>query len=158
MGIDVGQEQEYAGAAQPHRGATPAAAIWSFGIVPDPFAPPGRPRSLDRRIPVDDLLKPGTIEWIETASTSSTAQIERAKRAKDQPNRGRTKAPRLDAAIAAQSDRARSSLAPSHEASARQADDLKAEAAAGRSAGKADEADGCVARVAELNSPPIPSR
>ena len=41
-------------------GATPSTAIWSFGIVPDPFTPPGRqPRLLNRRIPVDDFLQPG---------------------------------------------------------------------------------------------------
>ena len=45
-------------------GATPSTAIWSFGMVPDPFTPPGRqPDLLNRRIPVDDFLSPGTIEW-----------------------------------------------------------------------------------------------
>ena len=46
-------------------GATQSAAIWRFGrLVPDPFTPPGgRPNYLNRRIPVEDFILPGTIEW-----------------------------------------------------------------------------------------------
>ncbi len=56
-GIDVGQEQDIRSHVE---GATPARAIWQYGVVPDPFNPG---RMLDRRVPVSDLLKSGTIEW-----------------------------------------------------------------------------------------------
>ena len=58
-GIDVGQELEFRSHIE---GGTPAAAIWHYGVVPDPYDPK---LILDRRIPVADLLKPGTIEAIE---------------------------------------------------------------------------------------------
>ena len=41
-------------------GATPSTAIWSFGIVPDPFTPPGRPPGLlNRTHPGRRLPPPG---------------------------------------------------------------------------------------------------
>jgi hypothetical protein len=58
-GIDVGMEQ----VKRSHiEGASPSKAIWAFGRVPDPFDPQ---RIVDRRIDVDRLLKPGTIEAVE---------------------------------------------------------------------------------------------
>ena len=64
MGIDVGGDQSMREPRSHIEGATPSAAIWSFGIVPDPFTPRGqRPRPLNRRIPVEEFLRPGTIEW-----------------------------------------------------------------------------------------------
>ena len=57
MGIDVGQEQSMKEPRSHIEGATPSTAIWSFGIVPDPFSPPGPAAMLlDRRIPVEDFL------------------------------------------------------------------------------------------------------
>ena len=64
-GIDVGQEMEFRSHIE---GATPSKAIWRFGIVDDPDdykLPPNRRRRLDRRIPVDSLLQPGTIEYVQ---------------------------------------------------------------------------------------------
>ena len=58
-GIDVGQEQELRSHIE---GATPSRAIWRFGVIPDPFEPK---RILDRRVPVDTFLTPGTIEYVE---------------------------------------------------------------------------------------------
>ena len=56
MGIDVGHEQSMREPRSHIEGATPSTAIWSFGVVPDPFTPPGRqPVLLNRRIPVDRL-------------------------------------------------------------------------------------------------------
>jgi ABC-type transport system involved in multi-copper enzyme maturation permease subunit len=59
QGIDVGQEQ----AARSHiEGATPSKATWAFGIVPDPNHPQ---LALDRRINVEELLRPGSVEAVE---------------------------------------------------------------------------------------------
>ncbi len=59
VGIDVGMEQT----ARSHiEGATPSKATWYYGVVPDPQRPQ---LALDRRIAVEDLLKPGTIEAVE---------------------------------------------------------------------------------------------
>ena len=67
-----------------------------------------------------------------TASTSSRRQIETAKRDKAQPNVPASKVAELDAAIArnqAELERARSE----YDSLTKRADDLKAQAAAGRS-------------------------
>ena len=55
---------------------------------------------LDRRIPVAEFLQPGTIEWQLDRVYELTAQIETAKRAKEQPNLAAAKVAELDAAIA----------------------------------------------------------
>ena len=47
MGIDVGQEQSMREPRSHIEGATPATAIWSFGVFPDPLYPQVL---LDRRI------------------------------------------------------------------------------------------------------------
>ena len=58
-GIDVGMEQ----VTRSHiEGATPSKATWFFGVVPDPDRPQF---ALDRRIPVEDMLRPGSIEAVE---------------------------------------------------------------------------------------------
>ncbi len=58
-GIDVGMEQ----LARSHiEGATPSMASWRYGIVEDPVRPGV---TLDRRLPVDRLLQPGTLEAVE---------------------------------------------------------------------------------------------
>ncbi|WP_165224999.1 hypothetical protein [Aquisphaera insulae] len=62
LGIDVGQEQNMKEPRSHIEGATAATAIWSFGIVPDPFSPATRPRPIDRRIPVKDFLRDNTVE------------------------------------------------------------------------------------------------
>ena len=61
VGIDVGQELEYRSHIE---GATPSAAIWMYGPALEDPRMKGR-RLEDRRVPVDALLKPGTIEAIE---------------------------------------------------------------------------------------------
>ncbi len=62
MGIDVGQEQSMREPRSHIEGATQSAAIWNFGIVPDPFSRPNRVVYIDRRIPVGEFLQSGTIE------------------------------------------------------------------------------------------------
>ncbi len=75
-GIDVGQELEYRTHVE---GATPSKGIWRYGVVSHPFDEVGNMAArdggklpgkqnyplLDRRIPVDNFLKPGTIEFID---------------------------------------------------------------------------------------------
>jgi ABC-type transport system involved in multi-copper enzyme maturation permease subunit len=75
-GIDVGQELEYRTHVE---GATPSKGIWRYGIISHPFdevgnmaardagRAPGKQNYpiLDRRIPVDNFLRPGTIEYID---------------------------------------------------------------------------------------------
>ncbi|MBI1325919.1 hypothetical protein GC170_22390 [bacterium] len=75
-GIDVGQELEYRTHVE---GATPSKGIWRFGVVSHPFdevrnmaardagrtpTPPAYPIQ-DRRVPVDNFLRPGTIEYVD---------------------------------------------------------------------------------------------
>ncbi len=75
-GIDVGQELEYRTHVE---GATPSKGIWRFGVVSHPFdevrnmtardagrtpTPPAYPVQ-DRRVPVDNFLRPGTIEFVD---------------------------------------------------------------------------------------------
>lgn len=75
-GIDVGQELEYRTHVE---GATPSKGIWRFGVVSHPFdevrnmaaRDAGRTPSpsaypvLDRRVPVSNFLRPGTIEYVD---------------------------------------------------------------------------------------------
>lgn len=74
-GVDVGQELEFHSYIE--GGGTKAKAIWSFGIIENPVdrylretaeragtAPPSRQYApLDKRVPVDLFLEPGTIEY-----------------------------------------------------------------------------------------------
>ena len=74
-------------AAEPHRGGDASAAIWRFGrLVPDPFSPPGRPNYLNRQIPVEDFIFPDTVEWQLDRVYNLAAQIDAARREKEQPN------------------------------------------------------------------------
>jgi hypothetical protein len=64
-GIDVGSEMEFRSHVE---GASPSKAVWRFGVVDDPLdfrLPEPKRRLIDRRIPVEDLLQPGTIEYIQ---------------------------------------------------------------------------------------------
>ncbi len=73
MGIDVGQDQSTREPRSHIEGATPSAAIWSFGIVPDPFTPRGqRPRRSTggSRSRISSGPTPSNGIW--TGSTSST--------------------------------------------------------------------------------------
>jgi len=132
MGIDVGQEQSMKEPRSHIEGATPATAIWRYGVVPDPFSPVNRPVMLDRRIPVDDFLPRGTVEGELNRTFDVNAQIVVAERAKAQPNIPPAEVSRLDGVInrnREELDRAQRE----YEALKKKADDLEA-------AGKADEA------------------
>src|SRR5262249_34351357 len=99
MGIDVGQEQSMREPRSHIEGATPSTAIWSFGIVPDPFSPPGRPIALDRRIPVQEFLKTGTMDAILDRVYDLRTRIESAKNMKAAANVTPARLRELDEAI-----------------------------------------------------------
>jgi ABC-type transport system involved in multi-copper enzyme maturation permease subunit len=129
MGIDVGMEQSMREPRSHIEGATPATAIWSYGIVPDPFSPASRPRLLNRKIPVRDFLRAGTVEALLNQIIELRLQIEADERAKGQPSLPAAEVTKLDASIArnkAEVDR----LNTEYESLRKQADDLEAQAQA----------------------------
>jgi hypothetical protein len=156
VGIDVGGEQGSMREPRSHiEGATPSAAIWSYGVVPDPFTPPGRqPRLLNRRIPVEDFLVPNTVEWQLDRVYEISARIEAAKRDKAQPNVAASKVVEIDAAIArnqSELEKARSE----YDALAKRVDDFKAQAAKADTDGDKTKAETLRGEAANLSSPPI---
>ncbi|WP_435009995.1 hypothetical protein P12x_001214 [Tundrisphaera lichenicola] len=145
-GIDVGQELEFRSHIE---GGTPAAAIWHYGVVPDPFEPK---RLIDRRIPVSSLLVPGTIEAIENDAMVLEFGIEALERRKQEPN---VKAAQV-AADTAEATRVKGQIQTLREDSAKlkaRFDELTAKAKAAKDP---DEIDRLRREAAELHSPPIP--
>jgi hypothetical protein len=156
VGIDVGSEQSMKEPRSHIEGATQSAAIWRFGrLVPDPFTPPGgRPNYLNRRIPIEDFLVPGTIEWHLDKVYELANQIEAARREKDQPGVTAARTSQLDAAI----NRNQQELARArteYEAMLKKVDDLNAKAAALAADGKVDDARSARREAATLSSPEI---
>jgi hypothetical protein len=155
VGIDVGQEQPMKEPRSHIEGATSSKAIWSFGIVPDPFTPPGRPPVLlKRRIPLDDFLYQGTLEWSLNRVKDLGTQVESAKQAKQQGSVTATKVAELDKAIArnqAELERADAE----YKAQKKRFDDLAAQATQAEATGNVDEARRLRAELAPLSSPPI---
>ena len=100
MGIDVGMEQSMKEPRSHIEGATPATAIWSFGIVPDPFAPASRPVLINRKIPVQDFLPADTVEGLLNRSIELQFQLAADERAKSQPNLSASEIAKLEASIA----------------------------------------------------------
>jgi hypothetical protein len=154
-GIDVGQDQSMKEPRSHIEGATQSAAIWSFGVVPDPFSPPGLPpRPLDRRIPVSDFLKPNTIEWYLDRVLQLDAQIDAAKKEKASPNVATARVGRLDASIArnqTELDKVRSE----YDAKLQQAADLETKAGQAETTGNTQEAARLRGEAAALSSPAI---
>jgi ABC-type transport system involved in multi-copper enzyme maturation permease subunit len=156
MGIDVGQDVSAREPRSHIEGATPSAAIWSFGRVPDPFTPPGRqPRILNKVIPADRFLTRGTIEGDLDRMYQLEAQVNEAQQAKQQPNLSPSESSRLDQAIARNQqelERVRSD----YEAKKRQSDELEARRAEVEAAGdRREEADGLRRDIDRLHSRPV---
>lgn len=79
-GIDVGLELPFRSFVE---GATPARALWQFGArIPNPS---NETKPLDRRVPVADLLRPGTIEWIQDRIDELADRALRARRRGQDP-------------------------------------------------------------------------
>jgi hypothetical protein len=155
IGIDVGQDQNMKEPRSHIEGATQSAAIWSFGVVPDPFSPPGRPPiPLDRRIPVSDFLKPNSMEWYLDRVYQLAAQIDAAKKEQAAPNLPTSRVGQLNASITrnqTELDRVNGE----YEAKRNQAADLEAKAVQADTANNADEAHRLREQVAALSSPPV---
>src|SRR5262249_2783346 len=155
MGIDVGMDQNMREPRSHIEGATPSAAIWSFGVVPDPFTPRGQPpRPLDRRIPVADFLRPGTVEWNLDKAYQLETQIQNAQAAKAQPNVSAKTAAQLDAAIQrnqAELERVR----VESERNRPTAEALQARVLEAQAAGRTDEAQDLRRELAAIASPPV---
>ena len=129
MGIDVGMEQSMKEPRSHIEGATPATAIWSFGIVPDPFSPATRPVLLDRKISVSDFLRDGTIEGLKNQYYELQFQIASDRRDKAQPDLPPNRLTQLDASIARNTTEAER-IKTQAEAQEKQAKDLETQAAA----------------------------
>ena len=155
MGIDVGQDQSMREPRSHIEGATSSAAIWSFGVVPDPFSPPGRPPiAIDRRIPVSSFLQPGTIDGALDKVYALQMQIDADKQAKTQPNLPASRMSQLDAGITrnqAELDRLRGE----YDALRKKADDLLAQSAKAQQEGKLTEARDLKLAATKLSSPDI---
>jgi hypothetical protein len=135
-------------------GATPATAIWNYGIVPDPFQPAGRPVLLNRKITVGDFLRSGTIEGLLNQSFELQAQITAAEREKSQPNIPSSRISQLDLGIArnrSEYDRVKTL----YETQKKQADDLTAQATAAETAGQTEQAQSLRAQTQQLHSDPV---
>ena len=100
MGIDVGMEQSMKEPRSHIEGSTPATAIWSFGIVPDPFSPANRPVLINRKVPVQDFLPADTVEGLLNRSIELQFQLAADERAKSQPNLPASDIAKLEASIA----------------------------------------------------------
>ncbi|MFI5455855.1 MAG: ABC transporter permease [Isosphaerales bacterium] len=155
MGIDVGNDQRMKEPRSHIEGGTMSMAIWSFGVVPDPFTPPGRPPVfINRRIPLDEFLHAGTIEWHLDRVFELGAQIDEAKLTKSQPNVAAASVRQLDAAILrnqSELGRARGE----YDALLKQDAELKSNATRAESSGNRDEAARLRRQAAALHSPPI---
>jgi hypothetical protein len=154
MGIDVGQEQSMREPRSHIEGATPATAIWSYGVVPDPFSPVNRPILLDRRLPVSDFLQSGTVEALQDRLIEARTQVSMLTRQKAQPSLPASELTKLDAQIKRSSDDVQH-LNKDYEALAKQADDLDAQAAAAEKAGNSDQARGLRRQSRALHSEPV---
>jgi Sec-independent protein translocase protein TatA len=154
MGIDVGQEQSMREPRSHIEGATPSTAIWSFGIVPDPFSPPGRPIPLDRRIPVQEFLKSGTMDAILDKVYELKAQIDSAKILKSQPNVAAARIREIDAALTRNQAELERFLSE-YDSLRKRAEDVEAQAAKAESEGNRDQSQQLRREGAKLSSPPL---
>lgn len=144
-GIDVGQELEFRSHIE---GATPATAIWNYGVIPDPYDPR---IPLDRRIPVDQLLKSGSIEDLENRAMLLEYGVDAL--AKGQVGDAATSAKLASEATRATAETQR--LRADSQKLQAQARDFEARADAAEAAGKVEEADSLRKESAALHSPPL---
>src|SRR5262249_23454464 len=136
-------------------GATPSAAIWSFGVVPDPFSPPGRPpRPLDRRIPVEEVLRQGTRESLLDRVYQLQAQIEAAPASKAPPHPTAARSRQRDATIQrnqTELERVRGE----YQSVQKRAEDVEARITQAEAAGKTEDVKNLRAELAKVASDPI---
>ena len=155
-GIDVGQDQSTREPRSHIEGASPATAIWSYGIVRDPFQPAGsRAAYLDHRVPVDTFLPRGSLEELLDRTVNLKLQIAESER---QQAAGGVPAGKLKD-VTATLTRAREDLRRATDAYDKvraQSDDLATRAAQAEKDNKAAEARNLRARYAALHAPRVP--
>ncbi|WZO97573.1 hypothetical protein EP7_004614 [Isosphaeraceae bacterium EP7] len=149
-GIDVGQETERRSFVE---GATPSAAIWVFGVVPDPIDPK---LPLDRRIPVDQFLRKDTIEDLQNRRGDLLVQTQSAEQAKGRPDLPAAESSRLTTAISRNMEEVKGLDAQIARMVTQSADLLK-KADADEAAGKAADADKTRRDERALHSPDVPA-
>jgi hypothetical protein len=148
-GIDVGQELEFRSHIE---GGTPSAAIWHYGLVPDPYDPT---LTLDRRIPVDSLLSPGSIEEIENRAMLLEYTAAELQRRQQAPNLSGADSAKMVSDITSTKTRIQSLRAESKKLQD-QDEAMNAQARKAEAEKKAEEADDLRRQAAALHSPPIP--
>ena len=152
QGIDVGQDSQTANLEVRSfvEGATESAAIWMYGIVPDPLDPK---IPLDRRIPVDSFLTPGTVEAIENQAVVAEyamIQVDQAATKAQGAEAAKLASTRTSMAADVQRLRAQSKALQDKVAEI----DRKADAA--ETAGDTKNAEALRTEAAGYHSPPIP--
>ena len=156
QGIDVGQEQSTREPRSHIEGATPATAIWRFGVIPDPLSPAGsRPILIDRRVPVDQLLKADSVEGLLNETFELRYRIAAARRDQANPNLKAGEAGRLTAVIT-NTQQELERVDQTYKKMLADADALQARAVEAEKAGRAGEADALRKQSGSLHSPPIP--
>ncbi len=148
-GIDVGQELEYRSHVE---GGTPSAAIWHYGVVPDPFDPK---IALDRRIPVASLLAPGTIEAIENDAMVLEYGVAALERRQKEPNLPAAEGARILAEINRTRDQVQKLRSDSKKLQDQDSSKV-AEAKKLEAEKKPEGADQARREAAALHSPPVP--
>ena len=148
-GIDVGQELEFRSHIE---GGTPAAAIWHYGVVPDPYDPK---IILDRQIPVGSLLQAGTIEAIENDAMVLEYGVAAFERRQREPNLPAAEGARIVSEITSTKAKIKELRDESRKLKA-QFDDLMAKAKNAESSKEAVDPDVYRREAAALHSPPIP--
>jgi ABC-type transport system involved in multi-copper enzyme maturation permease subunit len=147
-GIDVGQETENRSHIE---GATPATAKWEYGLeVVDPYDSKSR---LNRRIPVEQLLTPGTIEEIENRAMIMEYGVDAVKR-----GQVTVKGESDKAKLASETTRLSSEIQKLRAESQKlqkQANDLEAQADEAEKAGDAPRAQSLRLDATNLHSPPL---
>ncbi|WP_406693423.1 hypothetical protein V5E97_20575 [Singulisphaera sp. Ch08] len=149
QGIDVGQEQTRRSHIE---GATDACAIWQFGVLRDPY---DAQLILDRRIPVDRLLTPDSIEAWQDRAALLKLQIAEAEQAQASGKLTPADAQRLTAASARDRDELKN-VESAYAKMKAQADDYQNRAETADKGGQATEAEALRKQAAALHSPPIP--
>jgi ABC-type transport system involved in multi-copper enzyme maturation permease subunit len=151
MGIDVGMEQSPKEPRSHIEGATPAMAIWRYGIVQDPFSPASHPVLLDRRVPVQDFLAAGTIEGLLNRLFEIQFRILTDERKKAQPDLPGSEVAKLDASL--ERNRAEEKrIKTEYDALSKRGDELEAQAA---KAADPDQARRLRDQAKSLHSSPI---
>ena len=155
-GIDVGTEQSMREPRSHIEGATPATAIWSYGLVPDPLAPPGvRPPLLDRRLPVASLLNPDSVEGLLNRTFDLQYRIAAGERGQSSGNAAAGEVKNLTASLVSYREELKRAT-DAYTAKKTRADDLEREAAEADKGNKPDDAAKLRSEAAKLHSSPVP--